>query len=216
MKIKTPSDELNKVLGGGIPVDRITMFYGDPGVGKTKMMLDFAYYVAGMGHSISMSTSGDEQVKKFFNSHRGKKVLASMARNNGTPDVFFVDDYRMAPWQDSRQGTLLALQERGITVVAFGPMPRMMFSYSCAVIVRIMNQRGIVDLHVEKNRHGTTGSFVRYRHPDDVPEVKVMIEMKDIDPNKVKHRLKDNWSFDSDVDRSGETYNPYTGKWSFL
>jgi len=78
-----------------------------------------------------------------------------------------------------------------------------------------------VNLHVEKNRYGTTGSFMRYRHPDDVLTVEVGIAMKDIDPNRVKHKLKDNWSFGSDekngdVDRSGETYNPYTGKWSFM
>jgi hypothetical protein len=186
MKIKTPSNELNRVLGGGIPVNEITMFYGEPGVGKTRMMLEFAYHVVDMGYSISMSTSGGDQVKKFFNSYHGKKILASMAKNKRTPDVFFVDDYRTA----SRR-TLLALEEKRTTVVAFGPMPRRVFSYNCAVIVRILNQKGIMDLFVEKNRYGTTESFVRYR----------------------SFGLNEKGG---DVDRSGETYNPYTGKWSFL
>jgi len=53
-RIKTPSDELNRVLGGGIVLGSVTLIGGEPGIGKSTLLLQLAlkmkkkiFYVSG-------------------------------------------------------------------------------------------------------------------------------------------------------------------------
>ncbi|MDT3408595.1 UNVERIFIED_CONTAM: putative ATP-dependent serine protease [Pseudacidovorax intermedius] len=53
-RIKTPSEELNRVLGGGIVLGSVTLIGGEPGIGKSTLLLQLAlkmkkkiFYVSG-------------------------------------------------------------------------------------------------------------------------------------------------------------------------
>ena len=41
-RIKTPSEELNRVLGGGIVLGSVTLSGGEPGIGKSTLLLQLA------------------------------------------------------------------------------------------------------------------------------------------------------------------------------
>lgn len=41
-RITTPSDELNRVLGGGIVLGSVTLIGGEPGIGKSTLLLQLA------------------------------------------------------------------------------------------------------------------------------------------------------------------------------
>ena len=41
-RIATPSDELNRVLGGGIVLGSVTLIGGEPGIGKSTLLLQLA------------------------------------------------------------------------------------------------------------------------------------------------------------------------------
>jgi DNA repair protein RadA/Sms len=41
-RIKTPSEELNRVLGGGIVLGSVTLIGGEPGIGKSTLLLQLA------------------------------------------------------------------------------------------------------------------------------------------------------------------------------
>jgi DNA repair protein RadA/Sms len=41
-RIKTPSEELDRVLGGGIVLGSVTLIGGEPGIGKSTLLLQLA------------------------------------------------------------------------------------------------------------------------------------------------------------------------------
>ena len=60
-----PSDELNRVLGGGLVAGSIALIAGDPGIGKSTLLLQIADMVSGIrGNSVYISAEEtDNQVK---------------------------------------------------------------------------------------------------------------------------------------------------------
>jgi DNA repair protein RadA/Sms len=58
-RISLPSNELNRVLGGGIVPGSVTLLAGAPGVGKSTLLLQIARYIASTGQSV-LYASGEE------------------------------------------------------------------------------------------------------------------------------------------------------------
>ena len=65
-RIPTNSNELNRILGGGIVPGQITLLGGEPGIGKSTLMLQIAI---GLGKRKVLYVSGEEsgeQIKVKF------------------------------------------------------------------------------------------------------------------------------------------------------
>src|SRR5882757_8284168 len=60
----TGVDELDRVLGGGIVPGAVVLLAGEPGVGKSTLLLDVAQQWAALGDSPSLVISGEESVSQ--------------------------------------------------------------------------------------------------------------------------------------------------------
>ena len=58
-RIELPSTELNRVLGGGIVAGSLALLAGEPGVGKSTLLLQLARFIAEAGHPVAY-LSGEE------------------------------------------------------------------------------------------------------------------------------------------------------------
>ena len=58
-RIRLPSDELNRVLGGGIVAGSVALLAGEPGVGKSTLLLQLARYLSESGRPVAY-LSGEE------------------------------------------------------------------------------------------------------------------------------------------------------------
>jgi len=58
------SRELNRVLGGGLVLGSIVLLAGDPGIGKSTLLLQVADYVARQGNTV-LYISGEESVEQI-------------------------------------------------------------------------------------------------------------------------------------------------------
>lgn len=61
--IQTDYSELNTVLGGGIVLGSVTLLAGDPGVGKSTLLLQLCLTLAGQGKKV-LYVSGEESVEQ--------------------------------------------------------------------------------------------------------------------------------------------------------
>ena len=52
-RVALPSDELNRVLGGGIVAGSVSLLTGEPGVGKSTLLLQLAHSLAARGEKRS-------------------------------------------------------------------------------------------------------------------------------------------------------------------
>ncbi|MFV9511692.1 DNA repair protein RadA [Tepidibacillus sp. LV47] len=64
LRINTNIHELNRVLGGGIVPGSLILVGGDPGIGKSTLLLQTSQSIAKQGHSI-LYVSGEESVKQI-------------------------------------------------------------------------------------------------------------------------------------------------------
>jgi len=62
-RIETKSVELNRVLGGGIVKGSLVLIGGDPGIGKSTLLLQTSAQLAAAGHTV-LYISGEESVKQ--------------------------------------------------------------------------------------------------------------------------------------------------------
>ncbi|PSL41296.1 DNA repair protein RadA/Sms [Salsuginibacillus halophilus] len=62
-RLKTPLSELNRVLGGGIVPGSLVLVGGDPGIGKSTLLLQLSAALAGMNESV-LYISGEESLKQ--------------------------------------------------------------------------------------------------------------------------------------------------------
>lgn len=62
-RIGTPFGELDRVLGGGIVPGALVLMAGDPGIGKSTLLLQTASYLAGQGHRV-LYVSGEESAQQ--------------------------------------------------------------------------------------------------------------------------------------------------------
>ena len=58
-RIELPADELNRVLGGGIVAGSVALLAGEPGVGKSTLLLQLARFMSEGGHTVAY-LSGEE------------------------------------------------------------------------------------------------------------------------------------------------------------
>ena len=63
-RIPTGFDEFSRVLGGGIVPGSLVLIGGDPGIGKSTLLLQSAAYVAAEGHDV-IYISGEESLKQI-------------------------------------------------------------------------------------------------------------------------------------------------------
>lgn len=62
-RIKTDLKELNRVLGGGVVKGSMVLIGGDPGIGKSTLLLQVSYQLAKNGHSV-LYISGEESMRQ--------------------------------------------------------------------------------------------------------------------------------------------------------
>ncbi|MHB1279501.1 MAG: AAA family ATPase, partial [Bacteroidia bacterium] len=62
IRIKTPDNELNRVLGGGIVPGSVVLIGGEPGIGKSTLMLQLAVHMQGKFLYVSGEES-ESQIK---------------------------------------------------------------------------------------------------------------------------------------------------------
>ena len=63
-RIRLPSDELNRVLGGGLVAGSVVLLAGEPGVGKSTLLLQIAHAVASQGRKV-LYVSGEESPQQI-------------------------------------------------------------------------------------------------------------------------------------------------------
>ncbi|MEK7806424.1 MAG: DNA repair protein RadA [Chloroflexota bacterium] len=63
-RIQLPSQELNRVLGGGLVPGSVVLLAGEPGVGKSTLLLQIAHFMASEGRSI-LYISGEESPQQI-------------------------------------------------------------------------------------------------------------------------------------------------------
>lgn len=63
-RIKTGINELDRVLGGGIVTGSLTLVGGDPGIGKSTLLLQMCRLLASDGHKV-LYISGEESLKQI-------------------------------------------------------------------------------------------------------------------------------------------------------
>lgn len=63
-RISTQIEELNRVLGGGIVPGSLTLVGGDPGIGKSTLLLQVCQKLADAGHKV-LYISGEESLKQI-------------------------------------------------------------------------------------------------------------------------------------------------------
>lgn len=63
-RIGTPFQEMDRVLGGGIVPGSLILMAGDPGIGKSTLLLQTSAYLAGQGHRL-LYISGEESAQQL-------------------------------------------------------------------------------------------------------------------------------------------------------
>ncbi len=63
-RLNTTMDELNRVLGGGLVPGSLILVGGDPGIGKSTLLLQTSFMLAHQGHKV-LYISGEESVKQI-------------------------------------------------------------------------------------------------------------------------------------------------------
>lgn len=63
-RLDTSMDELNRVLGGGLVLGSLILVGGDPGIGKSTLLLQTSFSLAHQGHKV-LYVSGEESVKQI-------------------------------------------------------------------------------------------------------------------------------------------------------
>jgi hypothetical protein len=199
MRIQTPIDVLNKVFGGGFRVGEVSMICGDSGSGKTALMCGFAHHIALKGFWVSYVMPTAENISSFFTKESLKNVRITTdcvpAFRSGI-GIVFVDSVMLDV------NTLIGLaQKYHVAVVCSSSKPRTVDKYGCASIMSVSRIGREMRISILKNKHGMHGDVFEYSIPS--------INLTSIDQEVAK-------SGDFEKDHSGETYNPYTGKWNFL
>lgn len=80
-RIKVPDNELARVLGGGLVPGSLTLFGGEPGIGKSTLMLQVAL---SMKHLKVLYVSGEESEQQIR--MRAERIVAPSGNNSGGAD----------------------------------------------------------------------------------------------------------------------------------
>ncbi|MGH2248889.1 ATPase domain-containing protein, partial [Enterococcus faecalis] len=63
-RIKTKLEELNRVLGGGVVPGSMVLIGGDPGIGKSTLLLQVSQQLAAIGGKV-LYVSGEESAEQI-------------------------------------------------------------------------------------------------------------------------------------------------------
>ncbi|WKZ29762.1 MAG: DNA repair protein RadA [Candidatus Dojkabacteria bacterium] len=74
-KLSTGFTEIDRILGGGIARGAVTLVGGDPGIGKSTLLLQVLAYIASEGHTVAY-ISGEESLAQL--SSRLKRLLSKI------------------------------------------------------------------------------------------------------------------------------------------
>lgn len=125
-RLSTGIGEFDRVLGGGLVAGTLVLIGGDPGIGKSTLMLQALHGIASAGHKV-LYVSGEESVRQLrLRSHRlgtaaptllvvsEIDIDAVMAMvENETPDVLVVDSIQtmFSPEITSAPGSVSQVRE---------------------------------------------------------------------------------------------------------
>ena len=131
-RIKTPSDELNRVLGGGIVLGSVTLIGGEPGIGKSTLLLQLAlkmkkkvFYVSGEESASQIKMRADRlaEVKNpncfLFTETNVEKILHEAKKL--MPDFMIIDSIQTLQSQliESSPGTVSQIRECSNEIIKF-------------------------------------------------------------------------------------------------
>ena len=125
-RVSTPSDELNRVLGGGLVPGSLVLMAGDPGIGKSTLLLQTCAHFARQGQRV-LYVSGEESAQQvklradrlgisgenllFFSGTEIDEILGHLDAEN--PSLAVVDSVQTLFSQDtpSAPGTVAQVRE---------------------------------------------------------------------------------------------------------
>ena len=125
-RLSTGIGEFDRVLGGGLVAGTLVLIGGDPGIGKSTLMLQALHGIASTGHKV-LYVSGEESVRQLrLRSHRlgtaaptllvvseiDIDAVMTMVKNE-TPDVLVVDSIQtmFSPEITSAPGSVSQVRE---------------------------------------------------------------------------------------------------------
>ena len=130
-RIKTPSEELNRVLGGGIVLGSVTLIGGEPGIGKSTLLLQLALkmkkilYVSGEESASQIKMRADrlteiQNPNCFLYTETSVEKILSEAKKL-QPDFVIIDSIQTLQSQliDSSPGTVSQIRECSSEVIKF-------------------------------------------------------------------------------------------------
>lgn len=131
-RISTPSEELNRVLGGGIVLGSVTLIGGEPGIGKSTLLLQLALkmkkkilYVSGEESASQIKMRADRlaEVKNpncfLFTETSVEKILHEAKKLQ--PDFVIIDSIQTLQSQliESSPGTVSQIRECSNEIIKF-------------------------------------------------------------------------------------------------
>lgn len=131
-RIITPSEELNRVLGGGIVLGSVTLIGGEPGIGKSTLLLQLALkmkkkilYVSGEESASQIKMRADRlaEVKNpncfLFTETSLEKIIHEAAKL--MPDFMIIDSIQTLQSQliESSPGTVSQIRECSNEIIKF-------------------------------------------------------------------------------------------------
>ncbi|MPS73595.1 MAG: DNA repair protein RadA [Chryseobacterium sp.] len=131
-RIKTPSEELDRVLGGGIVLGSVTLIGGEPGIGKSTLLLQLALkmkkkilYVSGEESASQIKMRADRlaEVKNpncfLFTETNVEKILHEAKKLQ--PDFMIIDSIQTLQSQliESSPGTVSQIRECSNEIIKF-------------------------------------------------------------------------------------------------
>lgn len=131
-RIKTPSDELNRVLGGGIVLGSVTLIGGEPGIGKSTLLLQLALkmkkkilYVSGEESASQIKMRADRLADAknpncyLFTETSLEKILHEAKKLQ--PDFVIIDSIQTLQSQhiESSPGTVSQIRECSNEIISY-------------------------------------------------------------------------------------------------
>lgn len=123
-RIKLPGTELNRVLGGGLVPGSLVLFGGDPGIGKSTLMLQMSLRLKGKKTLYVSGEESDQQIKlraeRIGNANPDCYILTETSTENIfhhikelSPDVLIIDSIQTLQTAsiDSSPGSISQVRE---------------------------------------------------------------------------------------------------------
>ncbi len=123
-RIKTPDDELNRTLGGGIVPGSLVLLVGEPGIGKSTLLLQLILEMDGVNVLYVSGEESEQQIKmraeRIGKNNSGCSILTETAMENifrqtenSNPDILIIDSVQTVHTDtiDSTAGSISQIRE---------------------------------------------------------------------------------------------------------